>query len=60
MEAGRRLEVYGGLVAAARADVGDEQNQREQQSQPEQRKKADNGLFVHIGIGPTSLPRRNC
>ena len=43
-----------------RADVRDDQKDREKRHQAQERKEPDDRLFVHIGIGPTSLPCKNC
>ena len=60
VQAGGGLEVDRGEIAAAGADVLDEQKEREERGEPEQREEADDRLSIHIGIGPTSLPCRNC
>ena len=61
VQAGRRLEMDGRLVAAARADVGEEQENGEQRRpSPRSVKRPTIACLVHIGIGPTSLPCKNC
>ncbi len=60
-EAGGAREVDAGLIPAdTRREVREHEVDREDRDEAKERKGSDDCLSAHIGIGPTSLPCKNC